>query len=143
MCTCLAFRFIGIGNLDHNYLNVLGLQWLLTRLLLHRLFPSYVCSNTVELFQWFSVISDECASNPCLYGATCKDGDNGYTCHCPPGFDGFDCSVRTDVCAVMPCGATGTCFDDVLNNPICICNRGYEAGAGFENICNCCVQTRV
>jgi hypothetical protein len=28
---------------------------------------------------------DECASNPCFYGGTCVDGDNGYTCKCISG----------------------------------------------------------
>ena len=36
---------------------------------------------------------------------------------------------------MTPCGVTGTCFDDVLNNPICVCNHGYEAGAAFKNVC--------
>ena len=26
---------------------------------------------------------DDCASNPCRNGGTCKDGINDYTCTCP------------------------------------------------------------
>ena len=28
---------------------------------------------------------DECASDPCINGATCIDGVNDYTCRCQPG----------------------------------------------------------
>ena len=59
------------------------------------------------------------------------DGDNGFTCECPVGLTGTDCSVREDVCASKPCGDTGTCFDGLLNNPVCVCNHGYEAGTVF------------
>ena len=36
---------------------------------------------------------DDCASQPCKYGATCVDGDNSYTCSCAPGFSGTNCTV--------------------------------------------------
>merc|ERR1719400_2156533 len=35
--------------------------------------------------------TDECASNPCQNGGTCKDGFNTYTCTCVPGYTGHDC----------------------------------------------------
>ena len=82
----------------------------------------------------FAVVSDECASKPCLYGGTCVDGINGFTCQCPEGLAGTDCSVRKDVCASKPCRDTGTCFDDLRNNPACVCNQGYEAGMAFQYI---------
>ena len=84
-----------------------------------------------------AVILDECASKPCLYGGTCVDGDNGFTCECPAGLTGTECSVRDDVCASKPCGITGTCFAGLLNNPVCVCNQGYEAGTVFQYICCC------
>ena len=31
---------------------------------------------------------DECASQPCVNGATCVDGINSYTCQCSPGKKG-------------------------------------------------------
>ena len=37
---------------------------------------------------------DECASAPCENGATCVDGDNGYTCDCRSGFTGDKCEER-------------------------------------------------
>ena len=35
----------------------------------------------------------ECASNPCLNGATCTDLINGYECTCPVGFGGDNCET--------------------------------------------------
>lgn len=32
--------------------------------------------------------ANECASNPCHHGATCRDLINSYVCHCKPGFKG-------------------------------------------------------
>lgn len=29
---------------------------------------------------------DECASNPCVNGATCVDAINGYSCRCQAGY---------------------------------------------------------
>ena len=36
---------------------------------------------------------DECESNPCKNGGTCKDGENSYTCTCVPGYTGHDCET--------------------------------------------------
>lgn len=30
---------------------------------------------------------DECTSNPCKHGATCRDLFNGFLCHCPPEWE--------------------------------------------------------
>ena len=35
----------------------------------------------------------ECASNPCLNGATCTDLVNGYECTCPAGYRGTNCQI--------------------------------------------------
>ena len=34
---------------------------------------------------------DECASDPCLNGATCTDIINGFTCQCAPGYRTYNC----------------------------------------------------
>ena len=34
---------------------------------------------------------DECDSNPCQNGGTCKDQVNSYMCECVPGYDGDEC----------------------------------------------------
>ena len=32
---------------------------------------------------------DECDSDPCQHGATCRDEVNSYFCECAPGYSGF------------------------------------------------------
>jgi Notch-like protein len=34
---------------------------------------------------------NECSSNPCKNGGTCKDLVNGYECTCVPGYDDIHC----------------------------------------------------
>ncbi len=41
---------------------------------------------------------DECGSDPCLNGATCQDGPNGYRCRCLPGYEGAHCQIDVSVC---------------------------------------------
>ena len=36
---------------------------------------------------------DDCASNPCLNGATCLDEVYGYNCSCVVGFTGYNCQI--------------------------------------------------
>ena len=36
---------------------------------------------------------DECASNPCLNGATCNDQVNGFTCTCSARYYGVLCET--------------------------------------------------
>ena len=49
----------------------------------------------ITYFKYFyrCTIADipECASDPCLNGATCTDLLNGYRCVCAPGYDGPTC----------------------------------------------------
>ena len=37
--------------------------------------------------------TNECIPNPCLNGAVCVDGLNGYTCNCPAGYTGVNCET--------------------------------------------------
>jgi hypothetical protein len=36
---------------------------------------------------------DDCSTGPCLNGATCNDGIDGYTCTCAPGYTGYHCGI--------------------------------------------------
>ena len=40
----------------------------------------------------FHLDIDDCQSNPCLNGGSCTDGLNNYTCSCPGGSAGRDCT---------------------------------------------------
>ena len=37
--------------------------------------------------------TDDCNPYPCVNNATCIDDVNNYTCTCPPGFEGKNCSI--------------------------------------------------
>uniref|UniRef100_A0AAR2JRL6 Neurogenic locus notch homolog protein 1 n=1 Tax=Pygocentrus nattereri TaxID=42514 RepID=A0AAR2JRL6_PYGNA len=56
---------------------------------------------------------NECLSNPCVNGGTCRDMTNGYVCSCRPGFTGPNCQTNINECASNPCLNQGTCIDDV------------------------------
>ena len=38
---------------------------------------------------------DNCASSPCMHGATCVDGVNYYSCTCLSGYVGITCETGT------------------------------------------------
>lgn len=66
----------------------------------------------------------ECASSPCLNGASCVDLVNGYACLCPRGYVGQRCEVDVDVCLEDPqrlplCFNGGTCQDGPGANFTC------------------------
>lgn len=76
----------------------------------------------------FGLFSDDCASNPCLYGGTCTDLVNGYQCTCPVGYLGQRCENRVNPCSLNRC-SNGDCVDaypmDLFR---CICSPGYQYG---------------
>lgn len=89
---------------------------------------------------------NECDAKPCQNGAACLERSNrtlyelgvftdqfgyntsgGYVCRCLPGFEGDDCQIDIDECALAnpwPC-KFGTCVDGI-NNYTCQCHAGYE-----------------
>ena len=40
--------------------------------------------------------TNECASTPCMYGGTCTDAFNNYTCACANGYTGSRCETGMD-----------------------------------------------
>lgn len=64
--------------------------------------------------------TDECGSNPCQHGGTCKDHLNAYTCSCKLGYTGVNCETNIDDCAVNPCRNGGSCID-LVNDYQCVC----------------------
>ncbi|KAH3815702.1 hypothetical protein DPMN_144233 [Dreissena polymorpha] len=68
--------------------------------------------------------TNECASNPCVYGA-CIDGVNKYTCTCPPGYTGTKCESIIDHCMNHNCSHGANCISTVLDF-VCVCTTGYS-----------------
>ena len=56
---------------------------------------------------------DECASEPCVQGATCSDGPGDYVCTCSPGYGGKECKMEVDT------------YDDCLQNDSCRQELGW------------------
>lgn len=54
---------------------------------------------------------DECSSQPCLNGATCRDALGTFACSCAPGFLGDLCETNLDECISRPCLNGGQCTD--------------------------------
>jgi len=80
-------------------------------------FEGYRCETNI----------DDCASSPCLNGATCYDGTNQYSCTCVSGWTGPQCQVDIDNCVVGVCQHGGMCTDTGPNNFSCDCT-----GTGFS-----------
>ncbi|TWW53573.1 Delta-like protein 4, partial [Takifugu flavidus] len=57
------------------------------------------------------VETNECDSNPCKNGGSCKDQVNNYFCACPQGFYGKNCEISAMKCADGPCFNGGTCVE--------------------------------
>lgn len=68
---------------------------------------------------------DECMSDPCANGGTCKDGINTYTCECRFGYTGTNCEKPyINKCHSNPCQNGGTCRDGI-DAFTCECPDGY------------------
>ncbi|XP_070537209.1 mucin-4-like [Ptychodera flava] len=92
-----------------------------------------LCNDGYELLANDVTCSDinECKSEPCLNGGTCKDYINGYQCLCTDGWKGLNCEEDIDECieGVAKCDINANC----TNTPgdyNCTCNDGYR-GNGF------------
>eukprot|EP01048_Picozoa_sp_COSAG05_P012495 COSAG05_NODE_1253_length_5369_cov_14.480674_4_plen_385_part_00 len=70
------------------------------------------------------VEDDECASTPCLNGASCTDKVANFTCACRLGFTGVYCAVDVDECSSKPCSNGGTCTHGA-NSFSCRCTSDW------------------
>ncbi|XP_070565175.1 fibropellin-1-like [Ptychodera flava] len=68
---------------------------------------------------------NECLSNPCKNGATCKDDKDSFTCDCPPGYEGETCSDDIDECSGDPCQNSVICHDEIARYR-CQCKPSYS-----------------
>ncbi|KAK2169270.1 hypothetical protein NP493_1196g00053 [Ridgeia piscesae] len=95
--------------------------------------PTLHPSTSYTVFMKTAIASsDECAENPCLYGGTCTDKENDFSCACPDGFAGKKCEMRPtpgSLCSLDPCGGKGVCLEDYTTSKArCICQPGYTSG---------------
>lgn len=72
---------------------------------------------------------DQCYHKPCYGTATCfTDAFGAYSCICPRGWTGKNCSIDIDECSldlVSPCHHGGTCVN--TNGSFeCSCVAGYK-----------------
>nr|XP_022297347.1 sushi, von Willebrand factor type A, EGF and pentraxin domain-containing protein 1-like [Crassostrea virginica] len=67
-----------------------------------------------------------CLSQPCQNNGTCvRSGmTQNYTCHCVPGFTGFQCQTDINECQSFPCQNGGSCLN-LINRFKCQCLPGY------------------
>ncbi|MGH0145357.1 UNVERIFIED_CONTAM: hypothetical protein FKN15_010963 [Acipenser sinensis] len=67
---------------------------------------------------------NECLSQPCLNGGTCKDRVDTYLCACEEGFTGPNCQTELDECLSEPCKHGGSCMDQP-GSYFCQCPQGF------------------
>ncbi|ELU08713.1 hypothetical protein CAPTEDRAFT_227406 [Capitella teleta] len=88
---------------------------------------------------------DNCASQPCYYGADCIDGNNTFTCNCSSvanvTVSGDRCEIEEDNCVGSTCDNGAMCQDDLgTYNCLCPLSGGY-AGNRCQEYVDICSTT--
>ncbi|XP_032556735.1 fibulin-7-like [Chiroxiphia lanceolata] len=77
---------------------------------------------------------DDCSSNPCANSGTCVDGDQSYTCLCPPGWSGPSCQSPIYSYWVTLSNASFSrqprCAEGRSGSRRCSCDTGFQLRAG-------------
>ncbi|XP_034719385.1 delta-like protein C [Etheostoma cragini] len=81
--------------------------------------------------------TNECDSNPCKNGGSCKDLENDYSCECPQGFYGKNCEISAMTCADGPCFNGGTCVENDGGGYSCRCPPGYTGSNCEKRLDKC------
>lgn len=71
-----------------------------------------------------TVSTDLYSCSSCLYGGTCIDGVNQYSCVCAPGYTGSNCQHHINPCESNPCINGATCFNRETGYD-CYCPYGF------------------
>ncbi|MFT7805709.1 protein eyes shut homolog [Arapaima gigas] len=86
----------------------------------------------------------ECASVPCLNGASCADLINKYACFCREGYTGKSCETDINVCLELPqnftCFNGGSCVDGPGSNFTCRCPAGFVGLFCEVEVNECCSE---
>ena len=97
---------------------------------------SYEYNSNKNLEYSYECIADgdDCYPNPCN-GNNCSDELFDYKCHCPPGYEGKNCSDDGDSCLSNPCHPLNSlsCIDKLFDYA-CTCKTGF-GGKNCERIC--------
>ncbi|XP_012881416.1 PREDICTED: coagulation factor IX [Dipodomys ordii] len=80
--------------------------------------------RTTEFWKQY-VDGDQCESNPCLNGGSCKDDINSYECWCKLGFEGKNCELDA-TCNIKNGRCKQFCKNGTGNQVICSCTEGYK-----------------
>nr|XP_012637955.1 coagulation factor IX isoform X2 [Microcebus murinus] len=85
--------------------------------------------RTTEFWKQY-VDGDQCESNPCLNGGSCKDDINSYECWCRLGFEGKNCEL-----VPFPCGRVSVSHTSKFTRAETIfSNMDYENSTEVETI---------
>uniref|UniRef100_A0A2K6RYY2 Protein Z, vitamin K dependent plasma glycoprotein n=1 Tax=Saimiri boliviensis boliviensis TaxID=39432 RepID=A0A2K6RYY2_SAIBB len=69
-----------------------------------------------------------CVSQPCLHNGSCQDSTRGYTCSCPPGYEGINCELAKNEChPERTDGCQHFCLPG-QESYTCSCAQGYRLG---------------
>ncbi|XP_039084428.1 sushi, nidogen and EGF-like domain-containing protein 1 isoform X3 [Hyaena hyaena] len=68
--------------------------------------------------------TDECQTQPCRNGGSCRDLPGAFVCQCPAGFTGAQCQTELDACDPSPCLHGGRC-ENGGGAYLCVCPEGF------------------
>ncbi|XP_023373463.1 coagulation factor IX, partial [Otolemur garnettii] len=80
--------------------------------------------RTTEFWKQY-VDGDQCESNPCLNGGSCRDDVNSYECWCRLGFEGKNCELDS-TCSIKNGRCKQFCKKSADNKVVCSCTEGYR-----------------
>nr|XP_033801511.1 coagulation factor IX [Geotrypetes seraphini] len=80
------------------------------------------------------VDGNQCDSNPCLNGGSCKDDMGTYVCWCQEGYKGKNCELEMPViCSILNGRCQHFCKQDAAKKVVCSCAHGYKLGEDMKS----------
>ncbi|XP_029460529.1 coagulation factor VII [Rhinatrema bivittatum] len=91
--------------------------------------------RTKEFWKTY-IDEDQCASNPCQNGGTCRDAFQSYVCQCAEDYEGRNCEIALN--STLKClYDNGNCEQFCRDNPStirqCRCAEGYALDSDGES----------